>query len=83
LERGDGAFAICFSKTGISYQVLVHHSTLEVRPHIFKNVSQTQLEHQQAWGNAHFPEELVPMLDHHLSKELFSDIQSELPLMQL
>ena len=44
---------------------------------ISKSVVQTLLEHRQAWGHDRFPGELVPVLDHLLSGELFPNIQSE------
>jgi len=40
-------------------------------------------EHLQGWGLHHFPGQPVPMLDHSFSEEIFPDIQSKPPLMQL
>ena len=47
------------------------------------SVVQTLLEHQQAWGHDHFPGELIPVLNHLLIEELFSNFQSDLPLTEL
>lgn len=41
------------------------------------------LEHQQAWGHDHFPEDLVTVLDRTLGEELPPNMQSELPLKKL
>ena len=41
------------------------------------------LEHLQGWWLHHLPGQPVPMPDYSLSKEIFPNIQSKPPLMQL
>ena len=40
-------------------------------------------EHLQGWRLHHLPRKPIPMSDHSLSKEIFPNIQSKPPLMQL
>jgi len=40
-------------------------------------------EHLQGWGLNHLPGQPVPMPGHSFSKEIFPNIQSKTPLMQL
>ena len=43
----------------------------------------TFFEHLQGWGLHHIPGQPVPMSDHSFSKQIFPNIQSKPPLMQL
>jgi len=43
----------------------------------------TFFEHLHGWGLNHFPGQPVPMPDHSFSKEIFPNIQSKCPLVQL
>jgi len=54
-----------------------------LRSHIPKCHIYTSFEHLQAWGLHHLPGQPVPMPDHSFSKEIFPNIQSKSPLMQL
>lgn len=57
-----------------------HHTTGKSNA-VSKTVAQTLLE--QPGSHDHIPKELVPVLDQALSKDLYPNIQSELPLTHL
>lgn len=51
--------------------------------HTVKNTVYMPLKHREAWSINHFSREPIPVSDHHLSKEMLPDAQSESPIVQL
>ncbi|KAK4824091.1 hypothetical protein QYF61_010602 [Mycteria americana] len=48
--------------------------------HVPQHHIYTSFKYLQRWSLNHFPQQTVPMLDHHFSKETFPNIQSKPPL---
>ncbi|KAK4807134.1 hypothetical protein QYF61_018475 [Mycteria americana] len=51
--------------------------------HVSKHLIQTSFKYLQGWRLNHFPGQPVPMLDNPFSEEIFPNIQSKPPLVQL
>ena len=56
---------------------------MPAKNHVMKCHIHTVFELLQGWGLHHCPGQPVPMSDHSFSKEIFPNIQSKPPLMQL
>lgn len=58
-------------------QLLDHFIAGQMLKYNYKGIAQTSLQHWRYWGIKHFSRKPVPVVDHHLSKEMFANVQSK------